>query len=263
MFGRTTRRQQIIFQILATVIVLPFLAPLVAIVAISFDGAGAWTNYTTVLAETPFLRFALNSAAISIGTIVVVYASTMLAGYALAKLKFKGRRLVFYAILAGLVLPAISLLVPMFIFVQRLNLFNNYFAVIIPLSAVTIPFTLLLARNYLQGIPDEVLEAARLDGADSFRTLIQIVLPLARPITAVVVVWAFLQSWNEFFLPLLFLQDVNMQTVTQIPLLFTSTYGSDVPKIFAALVLIGLPVVIAYLLLQKFFERGLTAGAVK
>jgi len=77
------------------------------------------------------------------------------------------------------------------------------------------------------------------------------------------VVWAFLQSWNEFFLPLLFLQDPSLATVTTIPAYFTSTYGSDQPKIFAALVLICLPIVVAYLSLQKFFERGLTAGAIK
>lgn len=263
MFGRASQRQRIVYQIVATAIAIPFLFPIVAIVGISFQGQGVLANYAAVVSQTPFLRFALNSAIISVGTVAVVYVCTMLAGFALAKMGFAGKRLVFYAILVGLVLPSISLLVPMFIFVQRLGLFNNFLAVILPLSATTIPFTLLLARNYLVSIPDEVIEAAKIDGATSFTTLVRIVLPLAKPITAVVIVWAFLQAWNEFFLPLLFLQDVDMQAVTQVPVYFTSTYGSDVPKIFAALVLICLPIVIAYLALQKFFERGLTAGAVK
>jgi raffinose/stachyose/melibiose transport system permease protein len=147
--------------------------------------------------------------------------------------------------------------------VQRLGMFNTYWSVILPLAATTIPFTLLLAHNYLRQIPDEVLEAARLDGCTSFGTLLRVVLPLSRPITAVVIVWAFLQSWNEFFLPLLFLQDPDLQTLTQIPVYFTTAYGSDVPKIFAALLLISIPIVVTYLLLQRFFERGLTSGAIK
>ncbi|MBO1740944.1 carbohydrate ABC transporter permease [Leifsonia sp. TF02-11] len=152
---------------------------------------------------------------------------------------------------------------PLFIFVSTFELFNNYLAVIIPLATTIIPFTLLLTRNYLIAIPDEVLEAARIDGCNSFGVLIRVFLPLAKPITAVLIVWAFLQSWNEFFLPLLFLPDPNLGTVTTIPLYFTSTYGSDQPKIFAALVLISLPIVVAYLALQKFFEKGLSAGAIK
>lgn len=263
MFSRITLKQRIIYQVLATVLILPFVYPLILILTISFQGQGPLANYGAVIGETPFLRFLLNSAVIAAGTIAVVYTCTMLAGYAFTKMMFTGRKLLFNAILVGLVLPSIALMVPMFLIVMRLGLFNNFLSVILPLSAVIIPLTLLLTRNYLLGVPDEILEAARLDGANDFKTLIRIVLPLSRPITAVVIVWAFLNAWNEFFLPLLFLQNPKLQAVTQVPMLFTSTYGSDVPKIFAALVLICLPIVIAYLSLQKFFERGLTAGAVK
>lgn len=263
MFGRASIRQRVFYQVLATILIIPFLFPLVAIVATSFAGQGAAANYTAVVTETPFLLFLFNSAVISAGTVGLIYATTMLAGFAFSKLKFTGRSLLFNALLVGLVLPSIALMVPMFIIVRQLGLFNNFLAVILPLSAVTIPLTLLLARNYLNGIPNEIIEAAKIDGATSFGTLVRIVLPLSRPITAVIVVWSFLQAWNEFFLPLLFLQDQKLQVITQVPQFFTSTYGSDVPKIFAALVLICLPIVITYLLLQKFFERGLTAGAIK
>lgn len=263
MFGRSTTKQRIILQLLATILVLPFAFPLYAIVSTSFEGAGFVANYSAVITKTPFLRFLLNSVIISGCTVVIVFVATMGAAYAFSKLRFRGRNLLFNVLLVGLVLPAIALIVPMFSIVNALGLFNTYLAVILPLSAVTIPFTLLLTRNYLMSVPDEILEAAKLDGANTFVTLYRVVLPLAKPIIAVVVVWTFLQSWNEFFLPLLFLQNTEMQAVTQVPLYFTSTFGTDVPKIFASLVLISLPVVIAYLSLQKFFERGLTAGAVK
>jgi raffinose/stachyose/melibiose transport system permease protein len=263
MFGRTSRRHKIMAQVVASIIAIPFALPLIAILATSAQGQGFIANYSAVFTQTPFLADTLNSAAISIGTIVVVYCLTMLAGYAFSKLHLSARALLFNSFLVGLSLPSIALIVPLFTIVQKLGLFNNYFSVILPLSAVTLPFTLLLVRNYLRGIPNEILEAAKLDGCNSFSTLIRVVLPLSKPITAVVIVWAFLQSWNEFFLPLLFLQNPALQTLTQIPTYFTSTYGSDVPKIFAALVLISVPIVVTYLLLQKFFERGLSAGAIK
>ncbi len=263
MFGRTTVKSRLVHQTLATILILPFLLPLIAIVVTSFGGQGAVANYSAVITQTPFLRFLVNSLVISAGTIAIVFSTTMLAGYALSKMKFAGRSLLFNAILVGLVLPGLALVVPMFIFVQRLGLFNNFLAVILPLCAVIIPFTLLLTRSYLNGIPDELIEAAKIDGATSFTTLIRVVMPLSRPIIAVLIVWSFLNSWNEFFLPLLFLQDPNLQAVTQVPTYFSSTYGSDQTKIFASLVLMSLPIVIAYLSLQKFFERGLTAGAVK
>ena len=263
MFARPTKRVRIVAQLMATLLAIPFLLPLIAIVAESLQGEGLFKNYQAVLTQTPILQSALNSAIISAGVIVLVYACTMLAGYALGKMHFAGKKLIFNAILVGLVLPTIALVVPLFLIVQRLGLFNNFLAVIIPLAATVIPFTLLLTRNYLAAIPDEVLEASRIDGCSSFGTLVRIVLPLAKPISAVLIVWAFLQAWNEFFLPLLFLQDQAMQTVTTIPLYFTSTYGSDQPKIFAALVLLSLPIVIAYLCLQKYFEKGLSAGAIK
>lgn len=263
MFGRPTILSRTLSQIVVTVFVLPFLLPLIAIVAKSFDGEGFIANYTAVLTKTPLLQATFNSVVISAGVIALVYVCTMLAGYAFGKMQFTGKKLVFNAILVGLVLPAIALIVPLFVIVQQLNLFNNYLAVIIPLASTIVPFTLLLTRNYLNAIPDEVLEASRIDGCNSFSTLIRIVLPLAKPVTAILIVWAFLQAWNEFFLPLLLLPDPSMQTVTTIPAYFTSFYGSDQPKIFAALVLISLPIVIAYLCMQKFFEKGLSAGAIK
>lgn len=263
MFGPPTLRSRVLYQAIATICVLPFALPLFWIVAISFAGAGAVANYGAVITKTPFLQFLVNSVAISAGTVALVFVCTMLAGYALGKLDFAGRHLLFNAIVAGLMLPVIALIVPIFLLVRQTGMFNNFLAVIIPLCAVILPMTILLTRNYIQGIPEELMDAAKLDGATSFGTLVRIVIPLAKPIIAVIVIWSFLNAWNEFLLPLLFLQEQSLQAVTQIPTYFTATYGSDVPKIFAALVLMCLPIVVAYLSFQKFFERGLTAGALK
>lgn len=263
MFGRMTRTKRIVLQILTTLLVLPFAFPLFTIISRSGDGAGFAENYRVVLTETPILRFALNSAVISGGTIALVYLCTMAAAYAFSKLTFPGRQALFLLLLGGLVLPSIALIVPLFAIVRSLDLFNNYLAVILPLTATITPFTLLLAKNYLDGVPTELLEAAKLDGAGEFQAMLRIVLPLAKPISAVVIVWTFLQSWNEFFLPLLMMQRADMQAITQVPTYFSSMYGSDVPKIFAAIVVISFPVAVMYLLFQRYFERGLTAGALK
>lgn len=263
MFGRITWRTRVVYQLLATILVLPFALPLLWVVSTSFEGAGAVANYTAVITQTPFLRFIVNSVIISASTVAVVTVCTVLAGYALAKLDLPGKQVIFLAIVGGLMLPGIALIVPMFLIVRELGLFNNYVAVIGPLATVIMPMTILLARNFIHGTPDELLDAAKIDGASSFTTLIRIVLPLSRAIVAVIIVWSFLNSWNEFFMPLLFLHEESMQVITQIPTYFTSTYGSDVPKIFAALTLMCLPIVITYLAFQRQFERGLTAGALK
>lgn len=249
--------------LLAGAICAVFAVPLMMIVATSFAGEGAAANYAAVLQRTPFLRYAVNSLVISVLTVAIVYVTTMLAGYGLTKLGLRGKDLIYGAILVGLVLPVLTIIVPIFITVQRLGLFSNPLAVVVPLSAVLLPFTLTLAKGYLDDLPDEILEAARVDGATTFGALLRIVIPLSGPISAVVVVWAFLQAWNEFFLPLLVMQHEDSRVITQIPAFFTSQYGSDVPKIFAALVLMSLPVTIAYLVAQRSFQQGLTAGAVK
>ncbi len=259
---RETRLGRVVRLVVAGLVALGFALPLAVIVATSGQGEGAVANYTAVLARTPFLRYALNSLVVAVLTVAVVYACTMLAGYALTKLGLWGRQLILGAILAGLVLPVLTIIVPVVV-VQRLGLSSHPLAVVVPLSAVTVPFTLTLATAYLEGLPDEVLEAARLDGASSFGTLVRIVVPLSGPISAVVAVWTFLQAWNEFFLPLLVMQREDARLITQIPAYFTSQYGSDVPKVFAALVLMSLPVCLGYLVAQRAFVHGLPSGAVR
>ncbi|WP_203567655.1 carbohydrate ABC transporter permease [Aestuariimicrobium ganziense] len=261
---RPRRRARVLAQVVATLVAAVYLFPLVSAVLVSGEGGEGYAkNYWVVLTESPLLRFARNSLVIVIGTVSITYVATMLAAYAFAKVRPVGNKTLYYMVLAALTLPAISLIVPLFAMVQRFNLFNNYFAVILPLAATSVPFTVLLTRNFMEGVPNELLEAAEIEGASSFRALLHIVLPLAKPISAVVIVWTLLGSWNEFFLPLLFFQDPSMQVVTQVPTYFTGVYSQDTPKVFAALILISMPVVITYLSMQRYFERGLTAGALK
>jgi raffinose/stachyose/melibiose transport system permease protein len=241
-------RTRIGLQLLLTVLVVPFVFPLYAMVQGSLAGLG-WGNYATVLSLPVLPRFFINSALIS--------------AFGFSKLHIRFKEVYFWLLLICLTLPGVVLIAPLFATVTRVGAYNTLWAVIIPVAALQIPFTTLLARNFVDGIPSELIEAARVDGASIVRVFWNVLLPLSRPIMAAVLVLVFINSWNEFLLALLFLQTPDQQTITLVPSFFVGQYNNDQTKVLAAAVLTGLPVVIAYIALQRFFERGLAAGALK
>lgn len=262
LFEVRRRWSKVALQIVATLLVLPFLFPLIVMVQGSFAGAG-WGNYADVLAVPGFFRFFLNSAIIAAGVIVLVYIVTMLAAYGFAKLHIRFREVYFWMLLACLTLPEVVLLTPLFTTTQAVGLFDTYWAVILPLAALQVPFAVLLTRNFINGLPDEMFEAARVDGANSFRGFVYLVLPLTRPIAAAVLIFTLIGAWNAYLMPLVFLQSQDMQTITLVPQFFIGEFSNDQTKILASAVLTAIPEVVAYLCLQRLFERGLSAGAIK
>jgi raffinose/stachyose/melibiose transport system permease protein len=253
---------RIILQILLTILVVPFVLPLVAMVGGSLAGAG-WGNYLTVLSVPELPLFFRNSALIALATIVIVYTFTMLAAFGFAKLYIHGKSVFFWMLIAALTLPEVVLLTPLFATMSSLNLYNTYWAVILPLSALQLPFTVLLARNFIDGIPDQLLEAARIDGANTWSAFWYIILPLTRPIGAAIIVFTLLGAWNDYLLPLVFLVDPSTQTITQLPQFFVGQFSNDQTKVLASSVITAIPEIVAYLSLQRLFERGLSAGALK
>lgn len=258
-----SRRARIGLQILVTFLVLPFLLPVIAALRQSFQGEGALVNYSTVLQHPGVPRFFLNSIYIATATTLISCATAMAAAYAFAKLRMVGREVLFYVILAVMTLPTIVLTVPLFLTMQRLGLFDSPWSVILPLSALLVPFNVLIARAFLEGVPDELLAAAAIDGANDRQIFLRVVLPLAKPVVAVIAVLSLLASWNEYLLPLLFLHSPSEQTVTLLPTFFAGRYGSDYTKITAASVIVALPTIVVYLLAQRVFERGIAAGAIR
>jgi raffinose/stachyose/melibiose transport system permease protein len=253
---------RIILQILLTILVVPFVLPLVAMVGGSLAGAG-WGNYLAVLSVPELPLFFRNSALIALATIVIVYTFTMLAAFGFAKLYIHGKSVFFWMLIAALTLPEVVLLTPLFATMSSLNLYNTYWAVILPLSALQLPFTVLLARNFIDGIPDQLLEAARIDGANTWSAFWYIILPLTRPIGAAIIVFTLLGAWNDYLLPLVFLVDPSTQTITQLPQFFVGQFSNDQTKVLASSVITAIPEIVAYLSLQRLFERGLSAGALK
>ena len=253
---------RIISQILVIIAIVLLTAPLAMIVLISLQGEGA-ANYEIVVATTPFLQFFLNSLIITVTTVLLVLICSIASAYAIATLRPRGSRIAMVLILSGMSLPAVALIVPLFYVVQAFGLLNTYAAVIIPLTALSIPFGALVATNYIRSLPVELYEAARIDGASNWSYFVRILIPVARPILAVIAIFTFLAAWNEYLLPLIFIQNTDLQVLTQVPTYFQSQRLVDTPKIFAAGVLISLPIVIAYVAMQKLFRQGMSAGAIK
>ena len=134
---------------------------------------------------------------------------------------------------------------------------------IVPLTVISIPFGVLVGSNYIRAIPIELYEAGRLDGANDWQFFWRILVPVCRPIISVIAIFTFLAAWNEYLLPLLFIQSTDLQVLTQVPTYFQSERLVDTPKIFAANILISLPIVAAYIALQKSFRSGMSSGVVK
>jgi ABC-type glycerol-3-phosphate transport system permease component len=262
MFDTRRLSSKIALQIILTIMVVPFLFPLIAMVQESLSGQG-WDNYRVVWDTGVVPEFFRNSAIIAAGTIAIVYVLTMLAAYGFAKLHIRAREVYFWMILAALTLPEVVLLTPLFSTAVHLGLYNTYFAVILPLAALQIPFAVLLTRNFMNSVPDDLFDAARVDGASTLGTFWYIMLPLTRPIAAAIVILTLIGAWNDYLLPLVFLQTPSTQTITLLPSFFVSEFSDDQTKVVASAVITAIPEVIAYLCLQRLFERGLTAGALK
>lgn len=262
MFEFRSRTARIGAQILATLIVLPFLGALIVMVQGSFAGAG-WGNYVKVFATGMVPSYFLNSAIVAGSVIATVLVLTMLAAFGFAKLRIRNREVWFWILLAALTMPEAVLLTPLFVTASTLDIYNELIAVILPLAALQVPFTVLLARNFFEGIPNELMDAGRVDGAGLVRIFWHIVLPLTRPIASAIVVLTLMNSWNTYLLPLLMLNDPSKQVITLLPSYFMSQYANDQTGVLAAAVITAVPIIIAYLLLQRSFEKGLAAGALK
>lgn len=262
MFETRNARQRVVLQVVLTILVLPFLFPLIVMVQGSLQGEG-WRNYRAVLEVPGLWRFFVNTLIITVGVVVLVYVVAMLAAYGFAKLRVLGKELFFWLLLGCLTLPEVVLLAPLFVTDLRLGLYNTYWAVVLPLAALQVPFAVLLIRNFLDGVPHELFEAIRVDGANAFGVFRFLVVPLTRPITSAVAIFTLIGSWNDYLMPLVFLQKQSMQTVTLVPQFFQGEFNDDQTKILASAVITAIPEIIAYLFLQRHFERGLTAGAIK
>lgn len=251
------------------------LGPMVWMVAASFMPTGEANSYPPhVIPSRPTVehyaalftrldlgRYALNSAIVA-GTVTAVslFVNSM-AGYAFAKLRFRGRREIFRLLSAGLVVPVQVVMLPVFLLMKELGLVNTYAGVIVPTLASI--FGIFLVRQFTLSLPDELLDAARVDGAGELRIYWSVVLPVIRPILATLAIWTFLSTWNDFMWPLIILTDDSRFTLPVALANLVGEHAQDTELMMAGSVLTVLPVLTVFLALQRHYVAGITQGGVK
>ncbi len=206
-------------------------------------------------------RNLLNTTIIAVTVTGLSLLVNSMAGYALAKLRFRRREALFRTLSAGLVLPVQVSMLPLFLLFKEMGLVNTYAGVIIP-SLASI-FGIFLIRQYTLSLPDDLLDAARIDGAGELRIYWAIVLPVIRPILATIAIWTFLTTWNDFMWPLIVLSDSSRYTLPVALANLSGEHVQDTELMMASAVVTVLPVMLTFLFLQRYYIEGVTAGSVK
>jgi multiple sugar transport system permease protein len=223
--------------------------------------APTFANYRQLFAQAEMGRRFANSLGLATLATLLSLCFNVTAGYAFAKLQFRGRERVFRALLGGLIIPGQVAMIPLFLMLKYLGLVNSYPGVLVP--ALASVFGIFLVRQYALSIPDELLEAARIDGAGEFRTFVSIVLPALTPILVTLAVFSFLGSWNDFLWPLIMLSDEHLYTLPLALASLSRQHVQDRELMMAGSVVTLVPVLAVFLVLQRYYMQGLLAGSVK
>ena len=218
-------------------------------------------HYLRLFRQLDLARYIFNSTLLATVITLVSLFLNALAGYAFAKLPFRGRDRIFRWLMAALVVPGQVAMLPLFLLLKQFHLINSYGGVIVP--GMTSIFGIFLVRQYAQSIPDSLIDAARIDGASELRIWWSIILPLCRPILITLAIFTFLGSWNDFMWPLIVLSDSRRYTLPIALANLLGEHGLDTELMMAGSVLTLLPGVVLFLALQKHYLRGLVLGGVK
>jgi multiple sugar transport system permease protein len=217
--------------------------------------------YPDAWAQRDFARYFLNSAFISVSVTVGNILFCSMAGYALAKFRFVGRQFFFILILSTLMLPLEVTMVPLFLIIKEFNWQNTYFGIIIPFLADA--FGVFLMRQYILGIPDELIEAARIDGMHEVGIFFRIIMPLSKPAVIALAIFTFREAWDMYIWPLIIITREQLRPITVGVALFMSNYGTFWNQLLAVATIAMLPMVILFLILQRHFIRGIVLSGIK
>ena len=221
-----------------------------------------WEKFSNVWLDSGFGRYFLNSLIILAPVVVISLLFSILAGYAFANMQFKGSSLLFYLLLGGFILPAELFMIPLYDLMNRLNLLNTYWALILPQIGMSASFGALLLRAFFQGIPKALAEAAVVDGASDRDVLWKILVPIAKPAIIAAGIFISIWTWNEFLLPLVLISSTKLMPLPLGLAQFQGKYLADIPKIMTGVTIITFPMIVLYLVFQRDFIRGLTQGAI-
>jgi len=261
--------------VILTVLTLVFLIPIVWVVCSSFKGVGdlfSWpptlfgknpslNNYQVAMQQGNFGQYFINTVFVSLVATFLTVVVNVMSGYAFAKYRFKGDKILFGVVLATLMVPLEVIMIPIFKVIVATGLYNNLWGLIIP--AVASPTAVFLVKQYYVGIPDAYMEAARIDGASELNILLRIMLPMAKPVISVLCIFSFMWRWNDYLWPKLVINSKNKFTIQLALANFAGEYSVDWNSLLAMSVISMIPVIIVFVTLQKYIIGGMTTGGVK
>lgn len=265
---------QVVIIAVMIVIGVIFLVPYAAMILNSFKdkteimrGRNFWPdkfiidNYVTVFTKAPILSWFKNSVIVSVsGTLIMLFTST-LAGFVFAKFEFKGKKVIFWFILAMMMVPAQTTMIPSFLLINAIGLYDKLAALVVP--GMVGGFGIYLCRQFIEDIPDSLCEAAAIDGANNMYIYWHVILPLIVPCISALAIFTFLEKWNDYLGPLLYLSDPQNMTMPLALSFFKSQRQSDIGAIMAAATLVMLPVTVVFLCFQKQFIKGIAITGMK
>ncbi len=271
---KTTTIQSMAYTAIAGFLSLIVIFPLVWVIATSLKDRGQiirnplglpevyhWSNYVDAWREGNFGVYFINSILVVIPTALGVVTLSLLAAYAFAMFRFKGKNFLFTFFLIGMTVPLGILIIPIFYQMVSLKLVNNLWALILPQTAVGLPFAILLLRGFIHELPREVLDAGRIDGCSNWGILRFIVMPLSRPALLSVMTFNIVWVWNQFLLPVVLIHKASARTLPQGLSVFMGRYGADFGLLMAGATISFIPVIIVYVIFQRQFVKGIAAGA--
>ncbi|SIQ35152.1 raffinose/stachyose/melibiose transport system permease protein [Rhizobium sp. RU35A] len=220
-------------------------------------------NLVRVWTETDFVRYLMNSLIVTGASIALILVLGTMAAYALARYEFRGANAILLFFLAGLTLPLKLAVIPLFIQMRDLGLVDSRFSLIFIYVATGLPTTVFIMTGFIRSLPNELEDAARMDGANEARIMWSIMLPLVRPAMVIAAIQNVVPIWNDFFFPLIFIQNNDLKTLPQGLTTFMGEFGTDWGVLFSGLTLSALPIILLYIALSRQFINGMTAGAIK
>ncbi len=254
----------LVLALIAVVMLFPF-AFMALIANQSYDqylaGSGFSLDSWRQLFDTvPVLQELLNSAIVTAGAVLIILVVSSMGGFAFAKLGYPGGSVVFLLLLAGMMVPVQSIVIPEFVNVSQLGLINQYPGAILVYAALGAPFATYLMTTYYRGVPTELMEASLMDGASYLQIFVRVILPLSVPAIVTITVLQFIQIWDDLLIGLLFLQTPDVRTITVGLATLQSGRMVNVPVLMAGSLASALPAIIVYLIFQRHLVRGLTMG---
>jgi raffinose/stachyose/melibiose transport system permease protein len=224
-----------------------------------------WTleNFKEAWTVGRFSQFFKNSVFVTTVVVIVSVFLSILSGYAFGQLPLPGKKLLFPLMLIGYMVPFEAVIIPLYHWMGALGLRNTYWALILPQIGLSVSFGTLWMSSFFENAPQELVDAATIDGATRWQTLWGILFPLSRPATTTLIVLIFMWTWNEFLLALVMVQSESMRTLPVGLAFFQGRFSSNIPLMAAGAIIVALPTILIYILFQRFFIRGMLGGAIK